>query len=285
MIKRKEKTKEKSILPFIFKWLKDNSIALIFSFLLFSALFNIGYFLFLDFKYISFLNISDYYAGTMIFLSVLFIMFFNLIMFFISKEGNSFAGVFDGILHCVKTFYKIFSVKKRIRYIIQHGNKKNIRQVKKFDLELLQMKNDNIKNIKMFILYFIFLIFACIVTFGWVYALFGIVAFYIGISLFLIIVFLDYISSSYLSRQIIRILALAIFAIFLGYCMLNSNVKNKNIEICDNNNCYNVLRKIENGYFVLDKKDLLFINNESKVQTRQELTKNTLLFIGKKDNE
>ena len=279
-----------------YNWIKDNPILFMWAILFCSALFNLGYFAKLNIKYIAFLHISDYYAATIISMCIMLCLGFGIWIFFCSKEENVISSICKTgkqfitiIINQTKLKRKVKLIQTRLRRFTQ--SKRSKKQKKSDALvqeELQRIKTElektdkEIKNILKDILIILFNIsMICAVYFVFVYHFFGIVGCILLFSMFIATIYVDATLKYEQIRTIVRCLIFVITMPFFGYLNLIYDIKNNNIKLCMENHCVSMLRKVESGYFAIDKCDLLFLDNTFNVKIKQPITSTQLNIVCK----
>jgi len=269
-------------------WVKDNPVTAIWLLLCASVLFNIGYFARLDVRYISFLNVGDYYAATIV--SLLMMIFFSsgIWIFFCSKKENIISYTFKITGKYLSAKIKIVRLKHRLKRTgrdkLASDTSKPTNKLDKFiqkesKMLTIEMKAVD-KQLKIIFRHIIEAFFGiglfCIIYFIYLYDLFGIVGLIFLFSLFVATIYVDGNTKNKTVRMLLKLFMILFLVPTLGYLDLIYDMRNKDIKVCTPDQCFVVLRKIESGYFVLDKCDLLFLDNELNIQTRQKITKGHL---------
>ena len=277
------------------KFLKENYIVIIWLLLVGSALFNFGYFWLLDIKYISFLNISDYYASSFIYLcSMLFviacILLFtdrpkdNIIFVPLKLIVSTLVSCFNNIIYKIQLKvgeYRINHIEKILSYNKSSKYKKErdivckkIQRIKKIIARVKKRENlifnrlfSILKQSVIILVVGVFLLFMFFCLFYMIYGLLcSIALFFIAIILIGTDSFFKKVNMSF----VVPIVKICLLAFFSGVCMLSHDIIKNRIEVCDNQKCYDVIRKITDGYFVIDDERFFFLDNDLDIKTQQK---------------
>lgn len=277
------------------KFLKENYIVIIWLLLVGAALFNFGYFWLLDIKYIGFLNISDYYASSFIYLCSMLFVIAGILLFtdrpkdniifvplklIVSVIGSCFSNIIYKIQlkigeYQIKYIEKILSYNKSSKYKKERDIvcKKNQRM--KIIISYVKKREKLIFNrlfsiLKQSVFVLVVSVFLLFVLFWLLYMISGLLC---SIALFFIAIILigtDSFFKKVNMRFVVPIVKICLLAFFSGVCMLSHDIIKNRIEVCDNQKCYDVIRKITDGYFVIDDERFFFLDNDLDIKTQQK---------------
>lgn len=278
---------------FVMEWLKNSAFLLLWILLFCAALFNVGYFLTLDLKYISFLSISDYYAGTMVNIGLMALVIVWLFFSFNirtkniwAKSGEDFLFWAKNIIRLLKSRFYLMREEKQLKKMSckfqECGTKKQtqewMKQNKKLENRILYIKNEIItlrktavKNIFNLFKVLVFISVVSFFVFYDIYILCGLKPVILMVVLFVGGLWVDSLISNMQARKIVLSIIVAVFVTASGYSMLVRDLQRRNIQVCVETDCYYLVRKIENGYFVTNKTEFMFLDNELHIKTRQSL--------------
>ena len=277
------------------KFFKENYIVVIWLLLVGAALFNFGYFWLLDIKYIGFLGISDYYASSFIYLCSMFFVLWGVSLFTDRPRDNIVFVTSKLTFESLVLFSKIIFYKIQVKideYLVVFAEKticynKSSKHRKKTDdihkkiqatktiIAGIKKRNALLFNriIKAFrkslavLLGSIFLLFMVFWLLYRTSGLFSSIAlFFMAIILIGTDSFLKKVNMGFFAP----IVTTGLLALFAGVCMLSHDIINNRIEVCDNQNCYDVIRKTTDGYFVIDDEKLFFLDNDLNIKTQQK---------------
>lgn len=164
----------------------------------------------------------------------------------------------------------------------EYGTKRYIqiwtKRTKKLEDKILSIKNEIIglqktavKNILNILITIGFLSLISFLVFYDIYILSGLKPAIVMVALFIGGLCMDSLVSNALMRKIVLVIIIAAFTTALGYSVLMRDLQRSNIQICAETDCFYLVRKIEKGYFVTNTTELLFLDNELNIKTRQKM--------------
>ena len=287
---------KKNLIRNTYNWIKNNPILFMWLLLSCSALFNIGYFAMLDIRYITFLHISDYYAATIISMCIILFLTCSIWLFFFPEKENIISRIYKIFkkmvsitINDVKLKYKIRYVQKRLqksRLSTRSKKQKFLDKLIEEELCCIKIKqkarDKKTTNIlKDFLIVLFNVIVICIMYFVLAYHLFGIAGCILLFSLFIATVCADASIKHEQIRTTIRCFIILFSMPIFGYLNLIYDIKSSDIQICTSEQCFTLLRKVEPGYFAIDKCDFLFLDNELNIRTRHNITNEHVHIICK----
>lgn len=258
-----------------------------------SFMYNLGYFLPLDLKLLGFLNMSDYYEGTVpyviSFSAVSLLGYFSSIYF--SKQLAPITELIVSLCKNLKIFmwlilYTFGIIYMNIRFfIVFYKLNAEKRQAFKKEYNSIKVKqNKLVKNLKIGFkntTLEIFAIFLCffIVTIPLI-LLFNnfriIILKTAGLFFILIILSLKQLLKGSIKGEIIfSIIFSIVIVFFVGLNHIKKDFEQENIqlEFSNDGRVYYLIRSISNGYIVRYDKDIYFFPKESLTQMRMEVMK------------
>lgn len=288
--------KKNSNIKKTYNWIKDNPILFMWAILSCSALFNLGYFAKLNIKYIAFLHISDYYAATIISMCLMLCLTCGVWLFFFDKDENLisrmckiYRSFMPVLVNSIKFKCKIKQINKKMKHIRQSNcfkkQKKLYNLIQKETLRIvseIETTNKKIKHLLKEILVISFqMLLICGIYFFFAYRFFGIAGCILLFSVFVATIYVDATLKYEQLRTIVRSLIFVITIPIFGYLNLIYDMKNNKIKLCIEDRCVSMLRKVESGYFAIDKCDLLFLDNTFNVKIKQPITSTQLNIVCK----
>lgn len=258
-------------------YLKLISISIVI-FLILNFIFNIGYFAFIGLKFISLLEIRDYYEGTaplFIFTLLYFIGYFNIIVYSrpIKKILNFITTVSNIITRDIilKTKYKIllsgckqmsFNIKRRLVLIN--------RDIKKFN----QLKvTDLFKSFLGFVFVLFIAVFPLCHSYYLIYK-YSKELYFIFIFLYLILVYIYLFNQNVYKKILFSLLIIPFMFSIIGCWAFLRDYKTSGSEVLLNNNkTYVLLRPITKGVILKTSKGLMFYtwNNVKYIEKETDI--------------
>lgn len=284
--------KTETELKIFLEWIKNNAILLIWSLLVFSAIFNFGYFVATDIKYINYLTIGDYYAGTMVNMLFMFLVVIGLLVTFNFETKNIWYKSVRSILRSLMFFCRgVYYMVILMYYDVSiarianktepfYGDNKKIQCIharcKKLRQKVKNIKGRIVKHIislgKNLVSLLVFLGVLFVLTsaiFFCLYLFSGKLSCFLLLMLFNSFIVLDSFIQKNQTRRRLFVFGVLLLAASLGNAMFNHDIKAQKLTVCLGDECYFLIRKIENGYFVTSGANFLFLDSDSIIKTEQ----------------
>lgn len=274
------------------KFLKENHIVIIWFLLVGSALFNFGYFWLCGIKYIGLLSVSDYYATSFSYFCSVLLMFGGIVFFsnrpkdniiFIGFKnlGLSIKLVRTELLEQIKIKGRLIDINHMTKKIntskdTKHGSP-DCEKIEKCKQEISRIKkvlNLRLKKCFGIMLYWLRVVLGTLFILGSIFLLlyrFSGVAGCVLLGLFMIFsMLLDSLLKDLKLNFVASILSTCIFIFCTGAVMLFHDVRDNKMQVCNEQNCYDVIRKITDGYFVIDDEKFFFLDNDLNIKNQQK---------------
>lgn len=267
------------------KFLKENYIVIIWLLLVGSALFNVGYFWLLGIKYIGLLSISDYYATSFIYFCAMLLMVGGVLLFSNRPKDNIiFIGI-NKLRNFVKcTFKYVFfhlnlkrmekkskAIEKKIHKSNQKDLKETQREISSVKKELNALPFDKFIHASLDDVKVLFGSTLILVAIFYILYIFSGIAGCILLGLFMILsMLLDSLLKGLNLNFVASIVITCVFVFCTGAFMLFHDIRDIQMQVCSGQKCYDVIRKITDGYFVIDDERFFFLDNDLDIKTQQK---------------